>query len=752
VRPKIKFPLLILLLLAGLLPAHARAQSNAAGEAHDKPPKFIMFIMDRVSWRDYVTADAPALRKIISDGALGLMVAHTAGSRTNGGYLTIGASALLRSDSASLLPTDIEGYAFPAEAKTPLGPARQAYRWLTNNAPGEAEILHLGISNFLAANSELKYTALPGLLGQTLRDNKIIISCIGNSDLLEQPYRPAVAIAMDREGKVAFGDLSPSPPASDKGIYHTSNAALLRAFKNQLKKADFIVVDFGDSSRIGRCEDLLTWDLINRHLAETVKSADAFLAAMLENLKGEDFQLLIATPHLKIEPDVPNSFLAPIIFYGPKVQKGWLTSASTRSRAVVANTDIAPSILAFYKLQTPAGMIGSPINIIPVEDKKTAPLSWILDEDAHRARIEPQRTLLLVPAAIMMIAIFLACMLSMLLANKLSVAGAGRKPLGYLCLFIICWPLMMLLLGWEIPATTLGSCGVIAAGGALLVLLARQLSPGRTPPFILICMLFCLICALDLIFGQRLMQYSPLSYAPSLGARFYGIGNYLSGAFVGAFLVAFSGLWQKTSRPARMLQWLLMAAAIVILGHNSLGADFGMSLAITVACGYLALLMLRDKTFAKWAWVLSLLLVFVVLIGSTFFLKDSPSHISRAAQQINQDASRSVYYADLITRKLEANWRLLRYSVWAEVMWAGLALIALLYFRTRTSALELFAHRPGLKIAFKASLVGALAAFIFNDSGTVAAALCLIYPAAGMAFLVLTEQGSDNPSVLSRGT
>jgi hypothetical protein len=86
------------------------------------------------------------------------------------------------------------------------------------------------------------------------------------------------------------------------------------------------------------------------------------------------------------------------------------------------------------------------------------------------------------------------------------------------------------------------------------------------------------------------------------------------------------------------------------------------------------------------------------------------------------------------------NWKLLQNSLWAEVLGFAVGLIIFLALESKRRLRGLLKQQPGLKLAFWSSVIGGLGALLFNDSGTVAAALLFSYLALWISYLLLTNE------------
>lgn len=717
---------------------HTWVQSESTVQTAPKPrlgrPKFVLLVVDRVNWDDYLAADAPTLQELADSGAIGLMVTRTAGSPDRGGYLTLGAGTRLRAeDQAASIPGEPEGFAFNTSEVPGI---ENTYRWMMGQSPDAAAILQMALANNIQANAELNYPAAPGLLGETLRAHKIKVACLGNADLPGKPYRPIVTTAMDSKGQVPLGYVGAKLLEQNPQQFpQTSVPVLLQACQELLPQADFIAVDFGDTDRLAFQSGLISQEVQRRHRLEALHRLDGFLAGLVKQMAGEQWRLLIVTPHLRwMDDKEPDCRMAPVILYGSDVPAGWLTSTSTRTKAIVTNTDVAATVLDFFKIPAPPQMVGRPM----AADSAAGlpPIAWLKKEMARYAAADSQRFWLIRPAMVLMMAIFAGCGVAVLLERRTS--AKIKTLLRGLCLGILAWVVMIGLLGLWLPSGAAVSWTIILLGCLLLACIASAFGTPRTPAFALLAALGAIIFALGILWpGQELLRYSPLAYYPAEGARFYGIGNEFGGIFLGAFLFAFPALWQSNTKLASGLRWPMLALVVVLLGLGHLGANFGMTLAAVAAFWMLGLQMLKPGSWGRKLWVVALILVFVTVVGADSLQKGGTSHIGLAAQQLKDPNHGQL--GGLIVRKLDMNWRLLQNSMWADVLGFAVGLILLVALKLDQRFKQLLQANPGVRMALYASLVGGATAFLCNDSGVLAAALCLIYPAASLAYLALGD-------------
>ena len=158
----------------------------------------------------------------------------------------------------------------------------------------------------------------PGSLGETLAEAGLQTAAIGGKARL---------VAMDQKGRVPL-------------TYDTSEPA--RSLEKALSKgADFVAVQAGSARQAGR-------------LAGVAGEAGARAA--------------VASPN--VSEDSAN--LAPFALGGQ--EEGLLYSPTTRTEALIAGTDIAPTILAQLGVEPPREMQGRPVTVRPGETASAARL------------------------------------------------------------------------------------------------------------------------------------------------------------------------------------------------------------------------------------------------------------------------------------------------------------------------------------------------------------------------------------------
>ncbi|WP_156972202.1 hypothetical protein [Syntrophaceticus schinkii] len=95
---------------------------------------------------------------------------------------------------------------------------------------------------------------------------------------------------------------------------------------------------------------------------------------------------------------------------------------------------------------------------------------------------------------------------------------------------------------------------------------------------------------------------------------------------------------------------------------------------------------------------------------------------------------------EVVVRKLAMNYKLIRYTIWTRVLLCSLLALGILFYRPVGIFRRLLTKNPAIAAGLAGGVLGAFTALIFNDSGIVAAATAIIFPAATLFYLVLREQ------------
>jgi hypothetical protein len=332
----------------------------------------VLVLLDRI---DATTAALSTnLQNLAARGASGLMTTTTAD--VAGGSAPLAPAATLSAGAKAVGLTSAEEPhpvqpGEPGEG-TPFGKIAELYQQRAGQ-PATAAIVYPDIKTLQRANAAPNVAAEPGLLGQLLAQHHIVTAVVGSSDLPGNRFRPAAVVAMDANGAVPVGSFR-----TDRSV--PSQVLPLRVDPNVLQKkvdavltkARFIVVDWGDTSRIARLRlaerdrlgrrnssGVTLTDRLTQARQDSLSSLDTFLSALLQKINLQRDVLIVLSPSPGPSDQRAGREYAPIFIGGGLVSHGMLTSPTTHRRGLVSNTDIAPTVLSLFRIPVPAAMDGS---------------------------------------------------------------------------------------------------------------------------------------------------------------------------------------------------------------------------------------------------------------------------------------------------------------------------------------------------------------------------------------------------------
>jgi len=705
------------------------SNSAIAQEKVEKPGQLTIIVIDKLSLDDLDPNISPTLCALIEKGSLGLCSNRTLGKgSTEDGYLTIGAGNFATASKISAFNKD-----------EPVGQGIQTgaqyYQNLTGIPAGKNEVFLVNLPEIMDGMLEEKVSTQPGMLGEVLRKNRIQITVLGNADINDYNYRPAVAIAMDAHGRVARGNVGPltSQAVSDSYLTTRSNYAYLQqqleSFKNQ---PGVKIIDLADLARMEKA-DLASQDMQIKERQRIVKDIDTFVENVAKKMDFKQDMLLVVVPSVSANQMKDKNTFTPLIIIGPDYQSGALGSTTTRRDYIVANTDIAPTILNYFHLPTPQEvMIGQPMQSF--SEGKVDRLQTAQEMANQTAMVNRVRVPLVKGYVFLEIIIICLTLFCILLKSKLKALASNLL----VAMGVI--PFVFLIAG-KIPATNDWQYILYTILLSIIITMAviKICKGNYFQGLIAITALTLLVLNIDVLLGSSLIQSSVLGYDAMSGARYYGIGNEFVGVLMGASILLGAALYQRFPRP-----WLLGIIGVFFAGQSyllaapALGAQSdGM---ITAPAAFLVTLILLSGYRISPKIVLSIAgAVLASVFAFTVYDMTRPlelqSHIGRAANQIYQGGWQEA--VQIIARKAGMNVKLIRYTIWTRVFISILLTLAVLVYRP-VGAMKMIRDKyPLLFKGFAGILLAAIIGGVINDSGIVSAATTCIYLITPLLLLVL---------------
>ncbi|NLV17734.1 MAG: hypothetical protein GXY50_11115 [Syntrophomonadaceae bacterium] len=728
----------LILLLAS--PASAMAQqSSDSGQVY-------LVVVDKLSITDIGPATMPELAELARSGAVGLASSRTIGSlNTVNGSITIGAGNLARTFSSDIAAYNVEE-TVPGHSQS----AGEIFHFLTNNPPDPDGVVLLSLPATIAGMKNENTNAIPGAMGDALRFHGFNICVLGNGDTgntVDTRSRSAVTIAMDAQGRVPLGNVgsaTASPSSSYLGL-ETNYDFLSEEVARYKSETDVFVIELSDLARLEKAKTAIP-EVINSERKRLLLNIDDYIGSLKSQLGPKDFMLIISPSPSRSQVEAKAMFL-PVIISGPDYE-GSLTSGSTRRDYMVANTDLAPTILNFMGIDDfgVKNGIGQPIvakAISPGTDI-LAQAQAISDQASLTNRL---RSPLVKGYVVFVIIVIILSIIALTLINKIK---ALVLPL-VLAMGVV--PLVLLFLGrLSLPFDWAYGVAAVFATLVLTLLLDRIFKSRYHLAFVFTAFLTLLALNLDIVTGTTLIQSSILGYDPIAGARYYGIGNEYMGVLIGCgILVAVAAYQYFSSKWFLGLIGLFLAWQAFLISSPFLGANTDGVLTAPAAF-LVTLIMIGDFRINSRTVLAMGSIVLMAVLGLTFFDLSRPpemqSHVGRAAGRILTSGWQEGL--TIIIRKASMNLKLIRYTIWSRVFLSILAALMILFKYPAGAMARIRLNYKRYYQGFFAILIGAVVGLIVNDSGIVAAATTSIYAIAPLLILILFQNDEPQDEVGER--
>jgi hypothetical protein len=708
---------------------------SPAGASPVNQGQVIMFIMDNINYDDIVQYGGVNLHGILENGALGLVNTNSGGSYIDANsYATIGAGSYAVSSPFGIYSGGYSDF-YRHE------PINIVYFRNTGKEMLEGNINNVDFPNLERANQRLNRPIKIGLLGSLLQIEGLKTAVIGNENTtLEETETRAALITMNDHGVTNYGRVDGSllekDPAGPFGL-KTDYDFLFQAYEEIKEKADFIVIQSGDTYRLNK------YHYFSDERQSKIKGAifqdmDLFLGKLLKTMDDQSLFLFVV-PFPSSEDILQGRKLTPIIAHGRDVPKGLVTSSTTKRDGLITNTDLAAEITNFFQVKRDPSMTGHNF-LYQGQERSLEYIKNLEQVTVYNYKNRPG----LVRAFIAFIVVILS--LSIVLINWWKNGLVYLKPFLTAIMIIPTVFLVIPLFNvWDyfsfvfllILLTTVTSIAMnIYFKDSLSIIIVSLVSP-------------VFLILLDTLLGNPLMKVSILGYDPIGGARFYGIGNEYMGFLLGATIIGSAALVDRYQQRRKYFKLVSVAIFLVVfltLAMPFLGTNVGGAIAAFIGFGMASLLMFKQRIRKKDLAVLGILLLvflFLLFIYDGMRGVETQSHIGQTSSLIQQ--SSPVVLFQIFKRKLLMNYKLIRYSTWTLALLTVIIVLALLFRWPLGILKEIFRRHSYLYFGFIAGLVGTVAAFIFNDSGVVAAAMSMIPIGISLILMCVDEvSGQDS--------
>ena len=586
-------------------------------------------------------------------------------------------------------------------------------------------------------NQSSSYTVESGKFTAALRKSelgKIDVSIYGNSDTYDTKYRPMTLLLLGHDE--LRGDISNNCLTFDKNItggFRTNQEYILKKIAPQKDVNQFIIIDFGDGERLGSLRPTGYEEaMLNDNLHK-------FLSGVIDKFNGTDTEIVFVSLRLRSGGLKRGIQMSPLMLidlqynYRAKTLH-FLTSPSTRQDGYIVNLDIPVYILSYFDAPTD-GFLGKSIlkgSTTNIDGDPKEKLDSLRKQ--HRKMIALNNTRPKIMTGFVVAVLLVSLFTIFAIFFRTSVVSLS--VLNVLLYSFLVMPLLLFIsagLGFYTPLRATFFCVIC---GLVSGFLLSKMKNVKWAIFI-VCAVTALVIFVDTILGYHIASFALLSYDIISGSRFYGLGNEMSGVFVGTMLLSVYivlDIKQKITPLTTVVIVIIFLLSLFMVGDPAFGTDFGGI--ITIACaGGVGIYLLKDtkewRRISLLAFAVVIILIFVMVYVN---MLSGSTHIGSTFTNALSDPS--ILWQSAI-RKWGMNFRLMRFSTWTYLIVSSVIIVLLLFFRTENAGVkDIFRKHYYIKVGFITITVGAFVGFFVNDSGVVMAATTLLYFAVPIAILV----------------
>jgi len=742
-------------LLAALLVSAAAPATAATAPASRR---VVVLLAPHLTWTDLLGSSMPRAHALADEALL----ANTNVRAGSGGATTPERGALVLGAGSSVLYAETAMTSFNASEAVGSVSVSDFYRRLFARDLGTAEIAYLGLPLQVSVNVGPSLDNSLGALGTAVRAKGYKTAAIGNGDpgwFVEstRASRPAGVAASDENGVVDLGDVSPAmlkaDPVAPFGVradVKRISATFSRVIADPAVR--LVVVDPGDIARADESASIESTRAAALSHERALKSTDEVLGAIVDGLAPGDVVVVMTAAPLLV-PDAVEGF-GPLLLAGPE-GGGIASAASTHRDGLVTAMDVSATIVDLIGAPLPPKMVGSLIHGASVMSGATAAdRVAVLDRMAVTSvAIETQRgstvnTFILLTV----IALLVSTLILYRGSDGLPAAAPAVAKAALLLVPAVLFGSIVQFAVWRWPLTGTDVILTLFACTAVTWIAAMALGRGRpvAVPLIAITGLIAIVSLVDQWTGATLSFAGLFGYSPLVGARYYGLGNEISGLLLGSVLVSVAlalDTWRdaRWTRHVRTWGWPLMGLLVLATSAAPFwGANVGTVAWMTVGFT-VGWLMLNGRKVWTWRNLLLIAAVIVVIVVSLAAVDllggaGSETHLGKAISSAFSEGPGSVW--TLVARKAETNMRVLGRTNWTWLLVAVLLLLGYMRWRPRGEFAAMLRQFPAFSAAVAASLFAGIAGYFTEDSGIIVPALLLIPVGVSALYLMLAHESA----------
>lgn len=729
---------LCFILVTGLLLSSKLPKSVSYAENNGK--KAIIMILDMISLNELIESNTPNIDSLLDNGSIGLMNMRSRSrvSNKSSSYLSLGmgvktlasANGNLASNRDNLYP--LSDYKHFKESIS----AGEMYKLFTGNETPDGEIVNIAFGNVEKTALSITPNNQVGLLGKIARENNLKVGLLGNGDA-DSPSRESSLLAMDERGIIPIGNVGSDLLEIDTNVLgglKLDQNKLLGELDRILPETDILFVDYGDPERIEKSENFATDNILKSQKVMAIERADSFLGEIKNRVDMNNTLFMIVTPNPSKETISNGNFaLTPFIMSSQDTHSGLLTSDTTRREGLIANFDFTPTLLNYFNISD-TSFSGSVIKTISSDDTS----ELLLKNEADFLYLRKYRRVFhwtfIVFAGISLVGLFLSKFTKWNLYPK--------KVLTHLSLTALTIPITMMLVSLFGYKSIILDILFVVIGAFLIEFTLNKILKNDLKVISIVSLATSLFLLIDIFFIEKLMIVSPLGSDAIAGGRFYGIGNDYMGILLGSTLLGIFSLfhiYKLKKRNIAIFTVMYMLVSIIALSPF-FGANVGGTLSAMFVT-LIALVFILNKKFSIKSIFLIGIGVFVMIIllaALDMNFNPNPTHAGKALEGLMTDGVSK--FIEIVTIKLGQVFWNLAHASWNIILFLEILLTFLLYKFKKQELINLNNKFKRLLNGLLVILIGGVIVFLFNDTGTIAAAIMTLYTFIPLGLIMNKEE------------
>lgn len=695
----------------------------------------IIVTVDHLSINDLESAGQP-IKAMAANGAVGLM---NTGLYKNDALIS--RYLAMASGNRPVSQTNIEPEFRNAASLIGRVQAGEIFAFNTGRKASAGSVVCLNYQRIVREyGSESSFNSIDaGLIGDMLHKHGMKTAVIGNSSTFDKDSSHAPLIAADSFGYVDAGDVDSHIIMRDSenpcGVADDVSR-LISGVNRYASQFALIVVQSGDLTRLEEYRLVLSDAAYDLGRERALTQLDHLIGGLLPVADQYNASLILVSSCRNRSIGRKYSNLAPVIVYQSGSPQSLLSSATTRTKGLISNIDIAPTILSAAGIAVSGSILGQPGTSVPYSDT----ISYLSKLD----RLSADKFSIAVPVfislGILLISAITICEFAL---RKSDTSKRMLRNAFYLSVAAICVPASLLIVDWiraenfsqYMMRLILAIMFVMFATYLLARLISRSSHNFTSVHLAVILSITSLMFVVDILTGGRPYHWSILNCDYITGIRYYGIGNEYMGMFVGtAVMVPLVMLMNPgTSDDHRYFFnasgltlcitacWFAFIA--VVIGFPKLGANVGGLLTSIAAFSAAMIVISGIRLNYRHGLIIAAIAIIALIVFAAvdMYNTNSVSHLGRSLSVARSGGAGMLM--ELLLRKVMMHLSILTSPAAYLPILFGIPFLLMFTgrYNVKPAVLDKFTYID--RVVMPIIIAGVVVAFLFNDSGIVPSAL-----------------------------